>query len=139
MSPPDYPQPLEPILALGPGTPVSPALAPAAPGPNTGGSTGGRTPVDVPVRSPVPHSTASPPPPDARTIQAAVDRINARLAADGQALQLAVDPNTGRRVIFVRDANTGALIRQIPSEDALRIASALEADSHSTLLLDLRA
>ncbi len=141
MSPPDYQQPLEPIAALGPGAAVTPAVAPAAAGPNAGGYPERGSAGSVPLRAgtPAAGAAAGAAPVDARIVQAAVDRINARLAADGQALQLSVDPTTGRRMILVRDTNTGAMIRQIPSEDALRIASALESDDHSNLLLDLKA
>ncbi|MCP5472196.1 MAG: flagellar protein FlaG [Sinobacteraceae bacterium] len=47
----------------------------------------------------------------------------------GRQLQFRVDQDSGRVVVSVRDTSTGELIRQIPSETALRIAEDLGAHS----------
>ncbi len=45
----------------------------------------------------------------------------------GRSLQFRVDEDSGRVVVSVRDPSTGELIRQIPSEEALRSPSSSKA------------
>lgn len=45
----------------------------------------------------------------------------------GRSLQFRVDEGSGRVIVSVRDPSTGELIRQIPSEAALRIAQGLDS------------
>jgi flagellar protein FlaG len=52
--------------------------------------------------------------------------VNERLAHRGQSLDIGVDPSTGAVVIKVSDARTGEIVRQIPSEEALRVARNIE-------------
>lgn len=42
-------------------------------------------------------------------------------------IQFSVDSDTKTRIITVRDSNTGDIIRQIPTEEALRIMKNLDA------------
>jgi len=42
-------------------------------------------------------------------------------------IQFSVDADTKTRIITVRDSNTGDIIRQIPTEEALRIMKNLDA------------
>ena len=52
--------------------------------------------------------------------------VNERLAHRGQSLDIGVDPSTGAVVVKVSDDKTGEIVRQIPSEDALRVARNIE-------------
>jgi flagellar protein FlaG len=52
-------------------------------------------------------------------------------------LQFSVDSASGRTVVSVRDMATGDVIRQIPSEEALRLAQAL--GSGGSTLVDVQA
>jgi len=52
--------------------------------------------------------------------------VNERLAHRGQSLDIGVDPSTGSIVVKVSDDKTGEIVRQIPSEDALRVARNIE-------------
>jgi flagellar protein FlaG len=52
--------------------------------------------------------------------------VNARLSERGQRLDIGVDPSTGAVVVKVSDDKTGEVVRQIPSEDALRVARNIE-------------
>jgi flagellar protein FlaG len=79
-------------------------------------------------------SNAAPAAAPGSVLQAAVEKINAYLVADGQSLRLGVDPQSRQTIVVVRDTLTGTVIRQIPSEETLRVASALGTDSH--LLID---
>ena len=53
--------------------------------------------------------------------------VNEKLAHRGQSLDIGVDPSTGAVVVKVSDDKTGEVVRQIPSEDALRLARNIEA------------
>ena len=58
-------------------------------------------------------------------MRAVAKQIEAYLKANGRDLQFSVDQATGRTVITVRDSSTGAVVRQIPDAEALRISQAL--------------
>lgn len=73
------------------------------------------------------------PPPD---VAAAVRRLNELMAERQRNLSFRVDEASGRTVITVLDARTSEVVRQIPSEEVLALARALEA-THG--LLDARA
>jgi flagellar protein FlaG len=95
--------------------------------------------VDNPVARKAAPSLPVPPParPVEETLRAVAAQIESYLRSSGRSLNFSVDSSTGRTVIAVRDANTGALIRQIPSEEALRLATSI--DVGSAALVDLTA
>jgi flagellar protein FlaG len=55
------------------------------------------------------------------------------VASVGRTLQFRVDEDSGRVVVSVRDPATGELIRQIPSEAALKVAERLTEDPSSAV------
>ena len=55
-----------------------------------------------------------------------VQIVNERLAFRGQSLNIDVDEATGAVVVKISDDKTGEVVRQIPSEDMLRIARNIE-------------
>jgi uncharacterized FlaG/YvyC family protein len=72
-------------------------------------------------------AAAAVPVPDMReTLQRVATRLEEYLRSSGRNLELRVDDATGTTVISVRDASTGELIRQIPSEEALRLQERFE-------------
>ena len=79
------------------------------------------------------QSNAPDVPPTAETLRAVVKQIESFLKGNERSLSFSVDEATGRTVISVRDAASGELIRQIPGEDALRVARAL-ADGSKSLI-----
>ncbi|MGH8186345.1 MAG: flagellar protein FlaG [Steroidobacteraceae bacterium] len=64
--------------------------------------------------------------PAAPSLEAVAQRIESYLKSVGRSLEFRVDPASGRTVISVRDSQTGDLIRQIPSEEAVRLADRIE-------------
>jgi flagellar protein FlaG len=68
-------------------------------------------------------------------MQAVAQQIDSYLKSTGRQLEFSVDDASGRTVITVRNPDTGETIRQIPSEEALRLARALGSQSNS--LIDL--
>jgi len=73
-----------------------------------------------------PHSIA---------LEATLEKMNTQLVTSGQSLQLSVDSQSRHIIVVVRDTQTGTVIRQLPSEEVLRMASTLGIDSN--LLIDL--
>jgi len=60
-----------------------------------------------------------------KDLQQAVDHLNDTAKLFNTQLQFAIDATTGKQVIKVTDSQTNEVIRQIPSEDALRLSKAL--------------
>jgi flagellar protein FlaG len=71
------------------------------------------------------------------TMTLVAEQIEVYLRNTGRALEFRIDSESGRTVISVRDAKTGDLIRQIPAEEALRLARSFGDGSNA--LLDLTA
>ena len=70
------------------------------------------------------------------SLKAVSVQIDSYLRSVGRTLDFRVDEQTGHPVITVRDSS-GEVIRQIPNEEALRLAHSL--GSNSSALLDLIA
>ena len=69
----------------------------------------------------------------AETLDKAVAHANEVLAQQGRTLQFSVDKQSGRTVVKVMDSTTGDVIRQIPSEDWLRLVHTLQSKPGSLL------
>ena len=81
----------------------------------------------------LPPRGEAPPLEPAAALAAALDTIARFLREAGRELSFSVDATSGRTVITVRDPATGQLIRQMPSEEMLRIARHL--DRHGAALV----
>ena len=97
-----------------------------------------------------PAGTAASAPEKARNDAASAERAEETLSFEkagelldqylqryGRTLEFSVDPTTGRPVVRVLDLHTKELIRQIPSEEVLRVARHL--DGHAHAIVDLMA
>ena len=71
------------------------------------------------------------------TTAAVAEQLESYLRSIGRSVQFSIDSASGRTVVSVRDAATGDVIRQMPSEEALRLAQALGSGSSS--LVDVTA
>jgi flagellar protein FlaG len=82
------------------------------------------SPAAMPVvrRSPEPQSSV------AERTRRAAEQIESFVRSQGRNLEFRVDDSTGLVVVRVRDAGTGEVIRQIPSETALRFAERIARD-----------
>jgi len=58
-------------------------------------------------------------------LKAAAQQIEMYLKSVGRELRFSVDDVTGDTVVTVRDSVSGDVIRQIPNEEALRLAQSL--------------
>jgi flagellar protein FlaG len=78
--------------------------------------------------APVPVSSSLAPVPEqpmVEAMKAAAEQIETYLKSSGRELQFSVDEDTGRTIITVRDSVSGEVIRQIPNDEALRLARSL--------------
>ena len=75
-----------------------------------------------------PKKEAKPAPPiEVPKIESVTKQIDSFLRSIGRTINFRVDHASGRMVVSVLDANTGELIRQVPGEDAIRLAASIEA------------
>ena len=88
----------------------------------------------------VPEAVATPvrqlpaaPPVEIRKIESVTRQIDSFLRSINKSLQFRVDQATGEMIVTIRDDSTGEVIRQVPGEDALRIAQRIE-DQLSAML-----
>ncbi len=82
---------------------------------------------------PVPQQQAKP-----EQVQKAVEAMKQLIESKApNSLSFAIDDSTGKTVIRISDAQTGEMIRQIPSEEMLEIARSL--DKLQGLLLQQQA
>jgi len=61
-------------------------------------------------------------------IESVRKQIDTFLRSTNLALQFRVDDASGRMVVSVTDAETGEVIRQVPGEEALRMAARIDAN-----------
>lgn len=66
------------------------------------------------------------PPATLGQIQSALQEVREALAPVAHNLRFSIDDDTGRTVIKIIDSSTDQMIRQIPSEEILAIAKALD-------------
>jgi len=65
-------------------------------------------------------------PVEVRKIESVTKQIDSFLRSMNRSLQFRLDESSGRMIVSITDSETGEIIRQVPGEDALRIAQSLE-------------
>lgn len=90
-----------------------------------------------PGGKPVPPAGGGVPAP--ADISRAVEVIERFIRESARSLSFDYDEVTGRSIVRVRDAATGDILRQFPSEEALAVARRLAETARATGFLDLRA
>jgi len=63
---------------------------------------------------------------DAKNLDEVVNEINKALTSVPKNINFSIDENSGRKVISVYEKGSDKLIRQLPSEDALKLLENLE-------------
>jgi flagellar protein FlaG len=76
------------------------------------------------------------PPPEPHRIESVTRQIDSFLRSQNHQLQFRVDGGSGKLVVTVTDGETGEVIRQVPGEEALKMAQRIE---DMTGLLDEKA
>lgn len=64
--------------------------------------------------------------PSSQQLQNAVEGINRAMRQSNQNLEFSIDPGTKKPIIKMVDTETGALIRQFPSDEVLAIARSID-------------
>ena len=75
-------------------------------------------------------------PPPSHKIESVTRQIDSFLRSQNHQLQFRVDQGSGKMVVTVTDGETGEVIRQVPGEEALKMAERIE---DMTGLLDEKA
>ena len=87
----------------------------------------GRVAVQAVEVAKVVEATAPARPVQVPKIESVTRQIDTFLRSTNRALQFRVDDATGEMVVSITDAETGEVIRQVPGEEALRLAERLDA------------
>ena len=90
-------------------------------------ATNSEAPAEVPRQEPAARPVTIP------KIESVTRQIDSFLRSINKSLQFRVDQATGEMIVTIRDDSTGEVIRQVPGEDALRIAQRIE-DQLSAML-----
>ena len=70
---------------------------------------------------------ALPPAPELQSVERAVKQINTYLRNSQRTLNFQIHEASGRTIVRVVNPETGEVIRQIPSEEVLNLAAALQS------------
>ena len=62
-----------------------------------------------------------------QNLQEAISRLNDMVRDGGRGLSFAMDDKLGRPVVYVKNAETGEVVRQIPNEVVVRLAHSIES------------
>jgi len=95
---------------------------------------------DVAAASPAAPAAPRPEPapaPEPRDVSEVVEKLNARFAPHRMEAQYSIDEHTKDIIIKIVNADSGEVVRQIPTESALRLVAALRTTSPH--LLDEKA
>jgi flagellar protein FlaG len=76
------------------------------------------------------------PAPTSHQLQHAVTKLNDYVQNISRSLNFSVDEKTGHTVVKVFDTETKELIRQIPNEETLRLAQAIDEQTKPLLFQD---
>lgn len=110
------------ISPLGSGAIQTPATAaPAAPADRTAGA------VQQGTGAALAGTTDKKANPSRDEVDAAVKKLNDSIPGSSQSLQFSVDHDTKEIVVKLIDQNTKEVVRQMPTEEALRIAKSIDA------------
>lgn len=93
-----------------------------------------KTAAPVQIANPVRETGA---PPSMQQVADAVKSINKALQAQAQGVEFTIDSDSDKTIVKVVDHETKEVLRQIPSEEALAIAKAL--DKAQGLLIQQKA
>lgn len=79
-------------------------------------------------------STEAPAEPSLAELKQAAKQLETFMQSMNRYLEFRVDQDSGRTVVTVKDKTTGDTVRQIPSEEVLRLAQNLGGKAHTGLV-----
>lgn len=71
-------------------------------------------------------STAAKPPIDEAQLKAAIQAANSAMANAQSGIEFSLDSSSGKTIVRILDTQTNEIIRQLPSEEMLQIAKAID-------------
>lgn len=80
------------------------------------------------------RKTAPQPEPSMSEVKQAAKQLETFMQSMNRYLEFRIDQDSGRTVVTVKDTTTGDVIRQIPSEEVLRLAQNLGGKAHTALV-----
>ena len=86
------------------------------------------------VQQPAVQPASLPAEPSAAAVKQAARQLEAFMQSMNRYLEFRIDEDSGRTVVTVKDRTTGDTIRQIPSEEVLRLAQNLGGTAHTGLI-----
>jgi len=63
---------------------------------------------------------------DSQVLKEAIGKLNEMLVSNARNVSFSLDEKLGRPIVYVKNASTGEIIRQIPNEVIVRIAHSIE-------------
>ena len=79
-----------------------------------------------PARQILPAGKANTPEPTSEEVKVAVEKLNTQILSLQRELSFSVDEGSGRTVVRVIDSETGDVVRQIPTDQMLRLARQID-------------
>ncbi|MCK4951175.1 MAG: flagellar protein FlaG, partial [Gammaproteobacteria bacterium] len=79
-----------------------------------------------PTRQILPAGNANTSEPTSEAVKVAVEKLNTQIQSLQRDLSFSIDEDSGRTVVRVIDSETKEVVRQIPSEEVLKLAQQLE-------------
>jgi flagellar protein FlaG len=79
-------------------------------------------------------SSAAPPEPTIAEVKQAARQLETFMQSMNRYLEFRIDQDSGRTIVTVKDKTTGDVVRQIPSEEVLRLAQNLGGKAHTALV-----
>lgn len=73
-----------------------------------------------------PATNATAPAADVHALRELVDKLSQTIGTTGQQVQFSIDQDTNQTILRVTDAESGAVLRQIPGDEALSMARILD-------------
>ena len=108
--------------SVGQGAVVASDMATQQPARSVGEIAKPAAPVEMPIKAAKPVAESASP----EAVKQATEMINKAIQSLSRNLKFTVDEETKENVVKVVDTDTGDVIRQIPSEETLKIANALD-------------
>lgn len=65
------------------------------------------------------------------------EQVQAYLQANGLDMKFSVDDETKQTIVRIYNSSSGELVRQVPTEDMVRLARALRAGQNQTLAIEV--
>lgn len=114
---------IQPVISGGVASLTSPAVQPSPDRVSAENTSKAAAPA---VQAAVNAVPAVSPAEERQRVKQAVEQVNKAVPSFSRNLQFSVDEDTNRNIVRVVDTSTGDVIRQIPSEEILEIAKALD-------------